>query len=67
MPIFKIPVDIFIDAEDMDYAINKAFEMMLLAKQVEDVPEAYFHAYTINNFGIVETSDLEHSHKQWEN
>lgn len=66
MPTYKIPVDIFVDAEDEDAATSLAFEMMLLAKQVEDVPEADFCAYTINNFAVVETGDLEHSLKQWE-
>jgi hypothetical protein len=66
MPTFKIPVDIFIDAEDEDAATSLAFEMMLIAKQVEDTPEADYCGYTINNFAVVETGDFEHSMKQWE-
>jgi hypothetical protein len=65
MPTFKIPVDIFIDAEDEDAATSLAFEMMLIAKQVENTPEADFCGYSINNFAVVETGDLEHSLKQW--
>lgn len=66
MRTFKIPVDIFVDAEDEDAATSLAFEMMLLAKEVRDLKNAEYCAFTINNFAIVETGDLEHSHKQWE-
>ena len=66
MRTYKIPVDIFVDAEDEDAATSLAFEMMLLAKEVEDHESAEYCAYTINNFAVVETGDLEHSMKQWE-
>jgi hypothetical protein len=66
MPTFKIPVDIFIDAMDESDAFALAFDMMLLAKQVEETPDADYVGYTINNFAVVQTTDLEHSMKQWE-
>ena len=59
MPMFKVPVKIFVDAEDDAMAIEMAFSVLENGRENAYVDGADLCAYAVRNGSVEETDSIE--------